>query len=260
MKATPYALLAALTIPALLRAQSLEHRVNGVRDGLVSFTFAAHEGVCGNGRDFLRDGVSGDGYITSDNFQGYSRGRRWDDECEKGPVRVLVSVSSGGVVRLKTYAGPLMHESDQVRALGDVSASDATAFLRDLAENGTGRVPDEALLPLVLAEGPRPWPLFFRIARSDERPKSLRRNAATWLGRASAATLGVSDRDRSEDDEMRASAVFALSQHRDAAVPELLQVARSSPHPGARAQAMFWLGQTGDPRALDYFSEVLGIR
>jgi len=52
--------------------------------------------------------------------------------------------------------------------------------------------------------------------------------------------------------------VFALSRlPRDQAVPELLDVARTHRDPQVRSRALFWLGETGDPRALDLFEEVL---
>ena len=249
-------ILVAGTMPTLVSAQSLARRVTQVRDGVVSFTFASRPGVCGNGRTFLRDGTD-DGYVMSENVRNYSRDRQWDEECERGPVRVVASVVGGEVVSLRTYAGPVPRESDQLRTLGDVDVREATTFLADLAENGTGRVPDEALLPLVLADDTPPWPMFLRLARSDVRPKSLRRNAGMWLGRAVAAKLGLSDRAKTDDDDVRQAAVFALSQQRENAVPQLLTVARSSPYPAARAQALFWLGQTADPRAIDYFAEIL---
>lgn len=248
--------LIAGAVPSILSAQSLARRVAQVGDGVVSFTFASRPGVCGNGRSFLRDGFD-NGYVISESMQGFSRDRRWDEECEKGPVRIVASVVGGQVVRLKTYAGPVARESDQVRALGDVDVRDATSFLKDLAVYGSGRVSEESLLPLVLADDTPPWPMFLRLARSDARPKSLRRNAGMWLGRAAAAKLGLSDRAETDDDDVRASAVFALSQQHENAVPQLLTVARTSPHPAARAQAMFWLGQTADPRAIDYFAEIL---
>ena len=253
------AVLVAASLPFAASAQPLARRVAQVRDGVVSFTFASRAGVCGNGRNFLRDGFdSGDGgYVISENFQGYTRGGRWEDECERGPVRVVASVVDGEVVHLRTYAGPVPRESDQVRALGDVEVRDATTFLKDLAENGSGRVADGALLPLVLADDTPPWPLFIRLARSDARPRTLRRNAGMWLGRAAAMKLGLSDRAVNDDDEVRESAVFALSQQHENAVPKLLSVARTSPYPAARAQAMFWLGQTADPRAIDFFAEIL---
>jgi HEAT repeat protein len=40
-------------------------------------------------------------------------------------------------------------------------------------------------------------------------------------------------------------------------VPLLIQVARNNKNPAVRKQAIFWLGQTNDPRAARFFEEVL---
>ena len=40
-------------------------------------------------------------------------------------------------------------------------------------------------------------------------------------------------------------------------MPALLRVADSSPSPKLRKRAVFWLGQSRDPRALAYFERVL---
>jgi len=40
-------------------------------------------------------------------------------------------------------------------------------------------------------------------------------------------------------------------------VPALMEVARTNRDPRLRKSAIFWLGQTDDPRALAYFEEVL---
>ena len=40
-------------------------------------------------------------------------------------------------------------------------------------------------------------------------------------------------------------------------MPALIQIARSNRDPEVRKKAFFWLGQTGDPRALALFEEVL---
>jgi hypothetical protein len=37
----------------------------------------------------------------------------------------------------------------------------------------------------------------------------------------------------------------------------LIQVARTNPNPAVRKQAMFWLGQSRDARALAFFEEIL---
>ena len=58
---------------------------------------------------------------------------------------------------------------------------------------------------------------------------------------------------------MKKKAVFALSQlPKDEGVPLLIKVARTNTNPEVRKQAMFWLGQSKDPRATDFFAEVLG--
>ena len=60
------------------------------------------------------------------------------------------------------------------------------------------------------------------------------------------------------DTDVKKKAVFALSQlPRDEGVPLLIQVARTNRNPAVRKQAIFWLGQSQDSRALQFFEEVL---
>jgi len=40
-------------------------------------------------------------------------------------------------------------------------------------------------------------------------------------------------------------------------VPKLIEVARSHRSPEVRKQAMFWLGQSHDPRAIQFFEDIL---
>jgi hypothetical protein len=40
-------------------------------------------------------------------------------------------------------------------------------------------------------------------------------------------------------------------------VPLLIGVAKTNKNPAVRKQAMFWLGQSHDPRALAYLEDVL---
>ena len=57
---------------------------------------------------------------------------------------------------------------------------------------------------------------------------------------------------------MRGAAVFALSQRpRDEGVPILVRIARNNRDPGLQRKAIFWLGQSDDPRALALFEELL---
>ncbi len=40
-------------------------------------------------------------------------------------------------------------------------------------------------------------------------------------------------------------------------IPALLDIAKNSKDPKIRKQSIFWLGQSGDPRAISYFESVL---
>jgi HEAT repeat protein len=67
--------------------------------------------------------------------------------------------------------------------------------------------------------------------------------------------------DRTGDRGVRDAAVFALSQRpRDEGVPALMRLARNDRDPEIRRKAIFWLGQSDDPRALSFFEEVLSDR
>lgn len=264
LRARRLAVVAALTTIGAVQAdaQSLGRRIASVGNGDAQFTFASRDGVCGDGATFVQDGLGGEsriyenGNIHTGRFNG-----RDDRACEPGPVRIVVSVADGEVVQLRTYAGPVPRSMGGRRDLGEVSVSDAEAFLRGLAERANGRVAEKALLPLVLADGINPWPILLRLARDDQVSRAVRRSAGFWLSRGAADKLGVADADQNEDDDVRASAVFALSQQpREQSVPRLMEIVRTSRRPAVRAQALFWLGQSGDARAIDLFAEILERR
>jgi HEAT repeat protein len=55
--------------------------------------------------------------------------------------------------------------------------------------------------------------------------------------------------------------VFALSQRPSKeGVPALIEIAKSNRDPEIRKNALFWLGQSHDPRALALFEEILSRR
>ena len=83
-----------------------------------------------------------------------------------------------------------------------------------------------------------------------------------WLGQAATdkAVIGLTDivDDEDGDIRLREHAVFALSQRpADEAVPALIRIALSHPTPRIRKKALFWLGQSEDPRAIALFEEIL---
>jgi HEAT repeat protein len=251
------ALLSALLVPSLsVGAQSLAERVTAA-DGLVQVVFPSRPSVCGDGESTIANVLGQSNYyVVNQQFSGHGR---WSDRaCVHGPARVVATVVGREVTRLRAYVGPERSGAGNARSI-TATASDAAAWLGEIVSRSTGRVASDALLPLIIADAPEPWPLLVRIARDENRPRDVRRAALTWLANGVNDHLGIADaRDDSDDDEMRSQAIFVLSQRPKAeSVPELIEVARSAKHPAARRSAIFWLGQTGDPRATDLFAELL---
>ncbi|HET8836515.1 MAG TPA: HEAT repeat domain-containing protein, partial [Gemmatimonadales bacterium] len=121
---------------------------------------------------------------------------------------------------------------------------------------------DALITGATLADSAVIWPDLLRLARRDDLPLETRRQAVFWLGQAAgqAATRGLDSitTDERGDLEVRKQAVFALSQRpADEGVPALIRVARTSPSGELRKSALFWLGQSEDPRALSLFEEIL---
>jgi hypothetical protein len=226
--------------------QSIADQVSAVRDGQVRMSFTAREGVCGNGRNINTHRDSDD----------------WESWCEPGPVRVAIDVRSREIVDIDTYVGGRWRASDDVTDLGMVPAPDAAAYLLSLAQSEQGRASKDAMLPATLADSAVVWPQLLEIAKNTERPRDTRKSAVFWLGQAAgeAATEGLGEivYDDSGDGEVRESAIFALSQlDDDAGVPILIEIVRQHPDPNLKKKAIFWLGQSGDPRVVALFEELL---
>lgn len=253
------AMAATATVATPVAAQSLAERVAAVGSGTVRFEFASREGVCGNGRGNISV-RSTDGSSSSRGT--YSVGRRgeWEDECEPGPVRVALDVKGREVRDVRAYVGGRWRGSAD-RDLGEVSATEASAFLVDLAANGASEAAKDAIFPAMLADAPNPWREFLAIAKDDSRPRSVRNSATFWVANAAGeeATKGLEQIVEDEGDrEVRKSAVFAISRRpKDESVPALIRVARTHRDPEIRKSAVFWLGQSRDPRAIEYFEAIL---
>jgi hypothetical protein len=238
-------------------AQSVAQRVVA-SDGTVQIVFPSRPSACGDGESFIGNvlGQSND-YSGSATFSGHGS---WANRpCVHGPARVVATVLNGEVTRLRLYVGPVPAARPDVRAMS-VSSSDAATWLSGLVARAPARVADDAMLPLVVADAGAPWPLLLSVARDDSRPRDVRRSAITWLGSGVADHLGLADeRSDTDDDQMRAQAVFVLSQRpKDESVPELLDLARQAKNPAVRRAAIFWLSQTGDSRATDLYAQLLG--
>lgn len=102
---------------------------------------------------------------------------------------------------------------------------------------------------------------LFEIARSSDQVE-MRRQAIHRIGekagQRSLELLRETVDSSSADAQVQVQAVRAISERpADEAVPLLLKIARTHPNAAVRKQAINRLGESGDPRALEFFREVL---
>jgi HEAT repeat protein len=119
------------------------------------------------------------------------------------------------------------------------------SILRSLSEIKSARVEDK----------------LFQIARDDDN-LDLRRHAIRLLGeragKRSFDFLSATAESPDGNTEVQIQAVRAISERKaDESVPLLIKIAKTHPNQLVRKQAIRSLGESGDPRAVEFFREVL---
>jgi HEAT repeat protein len=132
---------------------------------------------------------------------------------------------------------------------------------RMLANDPTPDVRDRVVFALSESKDPGGIPLVIEAARHDK-DAHIRGQALFWLAQRAAAQISKqaiqNAVDTDPDSAVRERAVFALSQlPNGGGIPMLIELAKTHRDPAVRKKAMFWLGQSKDPRALDFFAQVL---
>ncbi|MGH7651998.1 MAG: HEAT repeat domain-containing protein [Gemmatimonadaceae bacterium] len=258
--ATTIAVAALVCLAAAASGQSIASKVANVANGTVRMSFAARPGICGSGNS-IRTGGRGS-MNWGDNWN-TSRDVEWDSECATGPARIVLDRRNGELADLRFYVGGRWRPAgSDVVDLGNVPAREAADYLLSIAQSDRGRMGEKAIFPATIADSADVWPTLIRMARNTDLPRPTRTQSVFWLGQAAgeAATsdLNTLVLDNSVDREVREQAVFALSQRpRDEGVPALIAIARTNKDPEIRKKAIFWLGQSNDPRAIDLFEQLL---
>jgi hypothetical protein len=268
----PLALLGAALAGGAPRAgaQTLAERVARVGDGSATLRYAVRPGVCGDGGGTI--GFGDRRRTIRREWDAGTHGAWTLDDCAPGPARLTLAVERGRVTRLRVAVGDAPAPGPRgATDLGAVSAPAAAAYLLSLAAESEGSAGRQAVFAAALADSAVVWPGLARLARDAGRPRGTRREATFWLAEAAGEAIApgaergdaASDAgsDGEADLEVREQAVFALSQRpRDESVPALLRIARTNRDVRIRRKATFWLGQSDDARALDFFEAVLGRR
>jgi hypothetical protein len=246
-----------LAVP--LTAQSATTRAGQVRDGQVRFTFTLRPGVCGAGQNIWHNDR---GRSRTSWGEKYSRDVEYDVDCESGPGRVVLEKDRGEVTDVRFYVGGRWRPSSSATDLGAVGAKEASSILLAVARTNDGKASRNAIFPLTLLDSVEIWRDLMRLARDEGRPRETRKQSVFWLGQLAEgpATAGLDELvgEDALDRDVREQAIFALSQRpKDEGIPALIKVVRTSRDRELRKKALFWLGQSGDPRALQLIEELL---
>jgi len=238
--------------------QSIADRVHSAPDGTVRFTFPARPDVCGSGNSVYV------GNYGSRNTSGQrsTADVEWDADCGRGPVRIVLDVHDHTVTGLRSYVGGRWRAVNGVTDLGDVAPQAAAAYLVSLARQSSVSVGKKAIFPATLGDSVVIWPQLMQLARDASVPSETRRDAVFWLGQMAGETVTANlsqlVAEDTVDRAVRESAVFALSQQpHGEGIPALIRVAQTNRDPSVRKKALFWLGQSNDPRALALFENIL---
>jgi hypothetical protein len=99
-----------------------------------------------------------------------------------------------------------------------------------------------------------------RMAHEDASPH-VRSQAQFWMASKGGKIVAASLKDSADNDPdaaNRKKAVFAMSRLPNGeATTQLVQLAETSKYPEVRKQAVFWLGESHDPKALEYLTKLV---
>jgi HEAT repeat protein len=134
-------------------------------------------------------------------------------------------------------------------------------FLRDLFHRTRSEEIQESVIQAMAqahtSEGTR-W--LLDLARDNSLSTDARKNALFWAGQNGAEVrqlVALYDEMRGQT-EIQNQLIFVFSQRRDReAVDKLMDIASNDPDKDLRKQAIFWLGQSRDPRVQKFLLDII---
>lgn len=149
-----------------------------------------------------------------------------------------------------------------IMMLGQRESAESSEFMRQLYGSLSDNQLKERVLMTVAqsrTEGSERW--LMQVVRDQSQPVELRGRALFWLGQGDRLPTSelASLYGELQDRTIKEQVILALSQRPEdgAAVDELIRIARTEQDRTLRQRAIFWLGQSGDPRVADFLIELI---
>lgn len=188
-----------------------------------------------------------------------------DAEVKRAVLHALAETRSPGAqARLLNLARTEANPELRKRAI-HVLAERGEAVVGELINlYDSERIPDvrrTVLQSLSEIKSTRVEDKLFEVARADE-TTDLRRQAIRLLGeragKRSLDFLSATAQSSDGNTEVQIQAVRAISERKaEESVPLLIKIAKTHANQQVRKQAIRALGESGDPRAVEFFREVL---
>jgi HEAT repeat protein len=145
--------------------------------------------------------------------------------------------------------------------LGQRRSAENTEFLRSLYSRLTNEdLKEKILFSLSQQRGVGNEQWLMNIALNSKEDIELRKKAVFWAGQSGVAIPELSKLyDRMGDTEMKEQIIFVLSQRQSdrTAMDKLFEIAKNEKDADLRKKAIFWLGQSRDPRVQQFLMDLI---
>ncbi|MEP6551816.1 MAG: HEAT repeat domain-containing protein, partial [Gemmatimonadales bacterium] len=145
--------------------------------------------------------------------------------------------------------------------LGQRRSTENTEFLRNLYSRLTNQdLKEKVLFSLSQQKGSGNEQWLMSIVVNPKEDIELRKKALFWAGQSGVATSELSSLyNRLTDNEIKEHMIFVFSQRQSdrAAMDKLFDIAKNEKDPELRKKAIFWLGQSRDPRVQQFLMDMI---
>jgi TolA-binding protein len=145
--------------------------------------------------------------------------------------------------------------------IGQSRSAANAQFLKDLyAKIENDDLKDKIIFSLSQMGGADNYRWLMDIALNPKEDIEIRKKALFWAGQGHNVDVAdlVKLYDSMSDREMKDQLIFVYSQRREAAaLDKLFQIGKNDPDRELRKKAIFWIGQSRDPRAVQYLQDLI---
>ena len=165
---------------------------------------------------------------------------------------------------LRAYAErtdvPVESRGKAIFWLGQQHSTENSQYLRGLYAKLTDQdLKEKVIFSLSQMGGAENLRWMMDIALNEREPIEQRKKALFWAGQGGADLEQLTALyDRIQSTEMKEQLIFVYSQrHESQALDALIRIARTEKDKDLRKKAIFWLGQSHDPRAAQVLLEII---